>query len=113
MPPTVLASLIAAQHLSPPQFIPLLLPPVLLFSSYLNVLDYKIDAAGTSAAWSALYFARAWRRRQPLRQRFNTRGIVHGASMGLSVMNVLGGGLVYAIGKRSKEASGEEGAGIV
>ena len=33
--------------------------------------------------------------------------------MGLCFTNLLGGGLVYAIGKRSKDASGRNGASIV
>jgi len=108
VPPSVLATLIAAQHLRPPQFLPLLFPPALLFSSYLNIYDYKIDAAGTSAAWSGLYILLARRRKPPFMQKFSPRGIVRGSTMGLCVAQVLAGGFVYAIGKRSKEASGKD-----
>jgi len=111
--PALLATLIAAQHARPPQFLPLLFPPALLFSTYLNINDYKIDAAGTSAAWSALYLLLARRRKHPLMQKWGTRGIIRGATMGLCVANLLGGGFVYAIGKRSNDASGKDGAGIV
>lgn len=42
----------------------MLFPPLLLFSSYLNLSDYKTDAAGITAAWSGLYALLAMRRRQ-------------------------------------------------
>ncbi|MCJ1379399.1 hypothetical protein MMC17_002500 [Xylographa soralifera] len=113
VPPALLATLIAAQHARPPQFLPLLFPPALLFSTYLNINEYKIDAAGTSAAWSALYLLLARRRKQPLMQKWGTRGIVRGATMGLCVANLLGGGFVYAIGKRTNDASGKDGTGII
>jgi len=113
VPPALLATLIAAQHARPPQFLPLLFPPALLFSTYLNINEYKIDAAGTSAAWSALYLLLARRRKHPLMQKWGTRGIIRGATMGLCVANLLGGGFVYAIGKRSNDASGKDGAGII
>ena len=113
VPPALLATLVAAQHARPPQFLPLLFPPALLFSTYLNINDYKIDAAGTSAAWSALYLFLARRRKHPLMQKWGTRGIIRGATMGLCVANLLGGGFVYAIGKRSNDASGKDGAGII
>jgi hypothetical protein len=38
--------------------------PMLLFSSYLNLSDYKTDAAGITAAWSGLYGLLAMRRSQ-------------------------------------------------
>ena len=38
--------------------------PVLLFSSYLNLSNYKTDAAGITAAWSGLYGLLALRRSQ-------------------------------------------------
>jgi hypothetical protein len=43
---------------------PMLFPPVLLFSSYLNLSNYKTDAAGITAAWSGLYALLAIRRSQ-------------------------------------------------
>ncbi|MCJ1426249.1 hypothetical protein MMC29_004152 [Sticta canariensis] len=111
-PPTLLATFIAAQHARPPQFLPLLFPPVLLFSSYINVHGYKIDGAGISAAWSGLYLVLARRRWQPLMRKWGARGIIRGTTVGLCATNVVGGALVYAIGKRSKEDSAREGNDI-
>jgi hypothetical protein len=42
----------------------MLFPPILLFSSYLNLSNYKTDAAGITAAWSGLYALLAIRRSQ-------------------------------------------------
>jgi hypothetical protein len=42
----------------------MMFPPVLLFSSYLNLSNYKTDSAGLTAAWSGLYALLAMRRRQ-------------------------------------------------
>lgn len=42
----------------------MMFPPVLLFSSYLNLSDYKTDSAGITAAWSGLYALLAMRRSQ-------------------------------------------------
>lgn len=64
VPPTLLATLITAQHARPFQALPLAFAPVLLFSSYLNLGGYKTDAAGTTAAWSGLYALLAMRRKQ-------------------------------------------------
>lgn len=64
VPPTLLATLITAQHARPFQPLPMLFPPILLFSSYLNLSDYKSDAAGITAAWSGLYALLAMRRSQ-------------------------------------------------
>jgi hypothetical protein len=64
VPPTLLATLITAQHARPFQALPMAFAPVLLFSSYLNLSGYKTDAAGTTAAWSGLYALLAMRRRQ-------------------------------------------------
>ena len=55
----------------------------------------------------------ARRRKQPLMQRWGTRGIIRGATMGLCVVNLLGGGYTYAVGRRSREESGKDGGGIV
>jgi hypothetical protein len=63
-PPTLLATLVTAQHLKPFQPLPMLFPPVLLLSSYLNINGFKTDAAGISAAWSGLYLLLAMRRKQ-------------------------------------------------
>ena len=46
-------------------------------------------------------------------QKWGVRGIVRGATMGLCAANVVGGGFVYALGKRSEDASGREGNGLV
>ena len=35
--------------------------------------------------------------------KFGTRGIIRGATMGLALVNVVGGGLAYTFGSRSKE----------
>ena len=64
LPPTLLATLITAQHMRPFQPLPMIFPPILLFSSYLNINSYKIDAAGVTAAWSGLYLLLASRRKQ-------------------------------------------------
>jgi hypothetical protein len=99
--------LVLSQHLRPPQWLPLTFPPALLFSSYLNLSGYKTDAAGTSAAWSGLYFLLARRRRQPMMQRWGVRGIVRGATMGLCAVNFVGGATAYLLGRRSQEPTDE------
>lgn len=73
VPPTLLATLITAQHARPFQPLPMLFPPVLLFSSYLNLSDYKTDAAGVTAAWSGLYALLAMRRSQVSSVSFTSR----------------------------------------
>ncbi|KAH7125127.1 hypothetical protein B0J11DRAFT_298595 [Dendryphion nanum] len=103
VPPTLLATLITAQHARPFQTLPMLFPPVLLFSSYLNLSDYKTDAAGITAAWSGLYGLLALRRRQGLKNKLTLRGVVRGASLGLCAVNVAGCGLAYVFGRREKE----------
>lgn len=102
-PPTLLASLIAAQHMRPFQFVPMIFPPVLLFTSYANIQGFKTDTAGISAAWSGLYLLLAGRRRQPFMKKWGARGIVRGATMGLCLANLVGGGLAYTLGKREDE----------
>ncbi|KAF1967566.1 hypothetical protein BU23DRAFT_559218 [Bimuria novae-zelandiae CBS 107.79] len=102
VPPTLLATLITAQHARPFQALPMLFPPVLLFSSYLNLSGYQKDAAGITAAWSGLYALLAMRRKHQIRQKFGARGIVRGASLGLCVVNVAGCGLAYAFGRREE-----------
>lgn len=39
-------------------------------------------------------------------QKFGTRGLVRGTTMGLCAVNVLAGGLVYATGRRAEEGRG-------
>ncbi|MCJ1279462.1 hypothetical protein MMC21_007286 [Puttea exsequens] len=103
VPPTFLAAMITAQALRPPQFLPMLFPPVLLFSTYLNLADYPVQAAGTSAAWSGLYMLLASRRKQSFTRRFGARGIIRGATMGMCAAQVVAGGLVYAVGRKEDE----------
>jgi len=81
----------------------MLFPPLLLFSTYLNLQGYKIDSAGTTAAFSGAYLLLASRRRLGFLNKFSTRGIIRGATMGLALVNVVGGGLAYIFGSRSKE----------
>jgi len=81
----------------------MLFPPVLLFTSYLNLQGYIRDAAGVSAAWSGIYFLLAMRRRAGgLRNKFGTRGFVRGATMGLAALNVVGGGAAYMLGDKER-----------
>ncbi|ODH26093.1 hypothetical protein ACO22_04821 [Paracoccidioides brasiliensis] len=107
-PPTILATLIAAQHMRPFQPLPMIFPPALLFTTYLNLLDHKVDAAGVSAAWSGLYLLLAAKRKQQFRQKWGARGIVRGTAMGLGFANMVSGGLVYILGKRR----GGDGEGL-
>ncbi|RMZ89408.1 hypothetical protein DV736_g3363, partial [Chaetothyriales sp. CBS 134916] len=108
LPPTLLATLIFAQHARPFQFVPMLFPPLLLFSTYLNLNGYKIDSAGTTAALSGSYLVLAGRRKQGIWSRFGTRGVIRGATMGLALANVIGGGLAYTFGRRAKEEEERE-----
>lgn len=81
----------------------MLFPPLLLFSTYLNLQGYKIDSAGTTAALSGSYLVLAGRRNQGFMNKFGARGLIRGATVGLCLANVVGGGLAYAFGSRSKE----------
>ncbi len=82
----------------------MLFPPLLFFSSYLNVGGFTIDSAGMTAAWSGLYVLLAARRRPAsLMKRFSARGAVRGAAMGVGVANTVAGGYVYAMGDRKAE----------
>ena len=109
LPPTLLATLVFAQHARPFQTVPMIFPPLLLFSTYLNLSGYKIDSAGTTAALSGAYLVLAGRRKQGVWNKFGTRGVLRGATMGLCLANVVGGGLAYAFGSRSKEDDEEKG----
>ncbi|KAL2838133.1 hypothetical protein BJX68DRAFT_272740 [Aspergillus pseudodeflectus] len=102
-PPTLLATLITAQYMRPFQALPMLFPPVLLFTSYANIQGFKTDTAGISAAWSGLYILLAGRRKQPFMKKWGARGITRGATMGLALVNMVGGGLAYTLGKREDE----------
>jgi len=103
VPPTLLATLITAQHIRPLQKLPMLFTPVLLFSSYLNVNGYPVDSAGITSAWSAAYLVVARRRKQTFKNKFGARGIVRGATLGLCAANVVAGGLAYVFGKREEK----------
>ena len=103
VPPALLATFVFAQHARPFQPLPLLFPPLLLFSTYLNLQGYKIDSAGITAAFSGAYLRLASRRRVGLMNKFGARGIRRGATMGLALLNVVGGGLAYTFGSRTEE----------
>jgi MFS superfamily sulfate permease-like transporter len=81
----------------------MLFPPLLLFSTYLNLQGYKVDSAGTTAALSGTYLLLASRRRMGFMNKFGARGLIRGATMGLALVNVVGGGLAYTLGSRRKE----------
>ena len=82
----------------------MIFPPILLFSSYLNVGGFKVDSAGITSAWSGIYLLLAMRRKAGgLRQRFNTRGVVRGATLGLCLFNVATGAVAYGLGKRRED----------
>ncbi|PLB34446.1 uncharacterized protein BDW47DRAFT_134344 [Aspergillus candidus] len=102
-PPTLLATLITAQYMRPFQALPMLFPPVLLFTSYANLQGFKTDSAGIQAAWSGLYLLLAGRRKQQFMKKWGARGIVRGATMGLCLVNMVGGGLAYTLGKREED----------
>lgn len=82
----------------------MLFPPLLLFTSYINLAGFKRDAAGASAAWSGLYVLLAARRGggTSIVRRFGTRGIIRGAAMGLGLVNVVGGGVAYVTGEKGR-----------
>jgi MFS superfamily sulfate permease-like transporter len=103
VPPALLATLVFAQHARPFQPLPMLFPPLLLFSTYLNLQGFKIDSAGTTAALSGAYLVLAGRRRMGFVNKFGARGIIRGATMGLCLVNLVGGGLAYSFGSRTKE----------
>ncbi|KAK4133200.1 hypothetical protein BT67DRAFT_463150 [Trichocladium antarcticum] len=104
IPPMSLLTLLLAQHLRPPQALPLLLAPLLAFSSYLTLAGFKTDGAGMTAAWSGMYVLLAARRRPAsLRSRFSLRGGVRGTAMGLGVANTVAGLYVYGTGDRKQE----------
>jgi hypothetical protein len=93
LPATLLATLVVAQHAR----------PFLLFSTYLNINGFKTDSAGLTSAWSAAYLVLAGRRKQTFGSKFGARGLVRGATVGLCLANIVGGGLAYAFGKRETD----------
>lgn len=111
LPPMILATFTTALHLRPFQFLPMIFPPVLLLSTYLNLNGFEVDSAGITAAWSGLYILLAQRRSYKgkggigarLNRRFGARGMVRGAAIGVAAANVIGGGVTYAFGKKDDE----------
>lgn len=111
LPPTLLATLIAGLHLRPFQVLPMLFPPVLLFSTYLNLNSFVIDSAGLTAAWSGLYILLAQRRKTMgkgiagrFKTRFGARGLVRGSAIGVAGVNLVACGVTYAFEKRKEES---------
>ncbi|KAE8148575.1 hypothetical protein BDV25DRAFT_158062 [Aspergillus avenaceus] len=102
-PPMLLATLITAQYMRPFQALPMLFPPVLIFTSYANLQGFKADSAGISGAWSGLYLLLAGRRRQPFMKKWGALGIIRGMTMGLCLANMVGGGIAYTLGKREED----------
>ncbi|CAL3967549.1 hypothetical protein PZA11_003820 [Diplocarpon coronariae] len=110
LPPTLLATLITALYARPFKPLPMLFPPVLLFSAYLNLSNFKVDSAGLTAAWSGLYLLLARRRKvaganfsSRLGAKYGARGMTRGSAMLLAGANVLGCGITYAFGSRKAE----------
>ncbi|KAH8602216.1 hypothetical protein B0O99DRAFT_500541 [Bisporella sp. PMI_857] len=110
LPPMILATLVTALHARPFQIVPMIFPPVLLFSTYLNLSDFTIDSAGLTAAWSGLYLLLARRRKVAganfkarLGNKFGARGLTRVGAMSIAGLNVLGCGVTYAFGKRKDE----------
>jgi hypothetical protein len=77
--------------------------PVLLFTSYTNLNGFERDSAGIGAAWSGLYLLLASRRKQVFMKKWGARGIVRGGTMGLCFVNMVAGGLTYALGKNEED----------
>jgi hypothetical protein len=86
----------------------MLFTPVLLFSTYMNLNGYTIDSAGVTGAWSALYLILASRRKQVFVRKFGVRGLIRGGTLGLCLANMVGGGLAYGFGRRTKEEERRE-----
>ncbi|GAM82950.1 hypothetical protein ANO11243_009360 [Dothideomycetidae sp. 11243] len=100
--PTLLATLITPLHLRPFQTLPMLFPPVFLFSTYVNLQGLKTDSAGISAAWSAAYLVLASRRKPPtgFRGKFTARGALRGVAMAGCAVEVVAGGVAWTFGRR-------------
>jgi hypothetical protein len=88
----------------------MLFPPVLLFSTYLNLNSFIIDSAGITAAWSGLYILLAQRRKTSglgftgrLTSRFGARGLVRGAAISVAAINLVADGVTYTLGRRDDE----------
>ncbi|KAL9124926.1 MAG: hypothetical protein Q9217_005796 [Psora testacea] len=91
----MLASMVLAQALRPPQYLMLLFPPVLLLSTYVNILDLKEESAAITGSWSALYYVLSRRRKQEITQKLTYRGLIRGGTQATCLMNILGCGYVY------------------
>lgn len=107
VPPALLAGLITSYQLRPFRPLPMLFPPFLLFSSYLNTQGYKTDAAGLSATWSTLYLVMS-RRTGGITSvlkpsNWNFRGLTKGATFVMCIAQSTNGGIAYVFGSRSKE----------
>ncbi len=107
----LLATFVTALHARPFRPLPMIFPPVLLFSTYLNLSNFTVDSAGLTAAWSGLYLLLARRRKvaganfgSRIGNKFGARGLTRGAAMVLAGANVVGGGLTYAFGRRKEES---------
>lgn len=119
-----LTTLIIAQHARPFQPLPMLITPLLTFSSYLTLAGFPTDGAGMTAAWSGIYTLLASRRKhQPrggsggagfsagrllglsaMRDKFfSVRGLVRGSAMALGAANTVAGLYVYLTGDRKRE----------
>lgn len=81
----------------------MLFPPVLLFTSYLNLNGYTKDAAGLSAAWSGVYMLLASRRKHRVVQKFGARGLIRGATFAVAGANLIAGGVSYTFGSRDPD----------
>lgn len=81
----------------------MLFPPVLLFSSYLNVNGYPTNSAGITSAWSAAYLVLARRRKQKFANKFGARGLIRGGTLGVCAANLVGCGVAYAFGQKDEE----------
>ena len=81
----------------------MLFPPVFLINSYMNINGNVKDSAGTNAAWSGLFLLLAQRRKYKFFDTWGTRGIVRGTTMGLCAVNLVGGGMAYALNSREDE----------
>ncbi|KAK4141174.1 uncharacterized protein C8A04DRAFT_31272 [Dichotomopilus funicola] len=113
IPPMTLTTLIIAQHARPFQPLPMLITPLLTFSSYLTLAGFPTDGAGMTAAWSGIYTLLASRRRHQggrllglstIRDKFfSVRGLVRGSAMALGAANTVAGLYVYLTGDRKRE----------
>ncbi|KAI9671699.1 MAG: hypothetical protein M1831_003227 [Alyxoria varia] len=103
LPPALLATLIFPQHMRPAfQAVPMLFPPALLFTSYVNLNGYKTDAGGLSAVWSTLYLLLASRRHHRIAEKLSPRGVIRGATLAVAGVNGVAGAVTYAFGTRGR-----------